>query len=143
LKLFFILIGDNYGLITVKRITDGKTVRHLNKIQKSRNDLDYKAERSINLDLSQRVCCLNRCGRLVFAGNANCSISVFDFQSSNSNPVAEYNTSLFMPKSISIKQGSVMYKVTKVKKNKKFKNEENENPNKPNISILSWFPHIS
>lgn len=124
----FLITGDNKGIITVHQLKDGSFVHFLNHKPKSNYSSSNSStsptsssshssypstasEITTGLSLENRINCIYRTGRLVWIGAENNLIAVYDFYSSNSEPLAQIRLKNLAVKSVVVEQGVALFKV--------------------------------
>jgi hypothetical protein len=82
----FIITGDNNGLMTLRQRKDGQKLYSLNTIM----EIKESANGLLDFNLDNRVNCIDKIGRWVFAGAENSKVAVYDLTAEKSEPVSEY-----------------------------------------------------
>lgn len=127
-----LIIGDNKGLISVSR-RDGSFLYLLNQPKQ----VNVDEEKVFSLSLNNRVNCIVRQGRYIWAGYENAHADVYDLYKPQGSPIATVQLQKKEAITSMVVQDGIAYcKVSKLKKS-----DEAKKPKVPRVlDIIQWSP---
>jgi hypothetical protein len=140
LDYYYLITGDNHGIISIRNIKDGSLLRNLNTTLPIRSPTpNFNSINKVGVELDHRINCVQRSGNLIWIGTQDSRIAVFDFFKINAlEPIAELELDFMHVKSIIIKDGIAFYKV--INQNKKEDNKKENKLKSSGTHVIMWSP---